>query len=100
MPNVESVRAISIYYKIFKFQVDAAIIFLVIVYTHTHTHTRARVHARTHTHTHTHTDGHEYNYNELLLAERKLRVLDLYLNPEITDTVSKIMFNKFCSDKS
>ena len=53
MPNVELVRAIFIYYIMFKFQVDCTIIFLVIVYTDTHTHTE--------THTHRNTDGHEYS---------------------------------------
>ena len=38
MPNVELVRAIFIYYNIFKFQVDWTI-FLVIVYTDRHTQT-------------------------------------------------------------
>ena len=47
MPNVELVRAIFIYYNMFKFQVNWAIIFLVIVYTDRQTDT--------------HTDGDEYS---------------------------------------
>ena len=39
MQNVKLVQAISIYYNIYKFQVDSPIIFLVIVYRHIHTHT-------------------------------------------------------------
>ena len=46
MPNVELVRAIFIYYNMFKFQVDLTIIFSVIVYTDTQTDT--------HTHRQTH----------------------------------------------
>ena len=40
MPNVELIRAIFIYYNMFKFQVDWTIIFLVIVYTDTQTDTQ------------------------------------------------------------
>ena len=37
MPNVKLIRAILVYYNMFKFQVDWAIIFWVIVYTDRHT---------------------------------------------------------------
>ena len=47
MPNVELVRAILVYYNMFKFQVGRTIIFLVIVYTDRQTHR--------------HTDNDEYS---------------------------------------
>ena len=80
MPNVELVRAISIYYNMFKFQVDRIepLFFelscaqtdrqtthrqtdgheysIVAVNKHKHTHMRMYTQAHTHTHTHTHTE--------------------------------------------
>ena len=43
MPNVELIRAILVYYNMFKFQVDWNIIFWVIVYTDRQTHTQTEM---------------------------------------------------------
>ena len=56
--NVELVKAISIYYNMFKFQVGWPIKVLSctqLSYTHSHTHAHA------YTRTHARTDGHEYS---------------------------------------
>ena len=55
MPNIELVRVIFIYYKVFKFHVPRSIFFRVIVQKHTHTETH------THTHTYRRTDCNEYS---------------------------------------
>ena len=83
MANVEPLRAISIYYKIFKFQVDSRNYFLSYrvhrereTHTHTHTHTDRQTHRQTQTDmstlyflsycVHRQTDRHAHTYTQTL----------------------------------
>ena len=63
MPNIELIRAFSVYYNRIKFQMDYTIIFCVIVYTDTHAHAHAHTQTARQTagHTPRHTDAHEYS---------------------------------------